>query len=734
MSDLISVGEIQIQRVLYDTVEKYIVPDSGISSQKFWSECSDIISDLSPLNAALLRKRDAFQAKIDAYHLSHSKKNWDDAEYVSFLKEIGYLVPEGPPFKIVTQDVDREISKIPGPQLVVPGDNARYAINAVNARWGSLLDAFYGTDAGPPESDGATRGSAYNPIRGQFVFDYAHNFLNDIFSLEKHHEQKSSYGDAIGFSLDKQLNLVVRMKNEISVGLKNPKQFAGYQLDGNGNLSSVLLCNNNLHCEIVIDRKSPIGKTHAAGISDILLEAAVTTIVDCEDSVAAVDAAEKAVVYRNWAGLMRGNLVSTFRKGNRNITRRMRPDKTFRSTSGGVLTLPGRSLMLIRNVGLHMYTDAVLLRSKPIPEHILDAMITVFAAFPDLKKTNQLRNSLTGSIYVVKPKMHGPEEVAFVEHLFTRVEKSLGLKSDTIKIGIMDEERRTTVTLSECIRQVQSRLIFINTGFLDRTGDEIHTSMEVGAVLPKGGIKQAIWRNSYEDWNVDIGIEVGMLGEAQIGKGMWAKPDEMKAMLQTKQAHPLSGATTAWVPSPTAATLHAIHYHQINVFEVQQKLAKGGPRAKVTDILQPPILEPNKKLSTHEIAQELENNVQGILGYVSRWIEHGVGCSKVPDINDVGLMEDRATLRIASQHIANWLHHGIITTNQVEKSLRKMAAIVDQQNRNDPAYRPMAPSFTNNAFQCARELIFNGTNAPNGYTEMSLTKYRLAEKKILCKL
>lgn len=727
MQGLVSVGDIQIQRVLYDVVEKYITPGSGFTSTEFWLECSKIISDLTPLNAALLRKRDAFQAQIDAYHLSHQGEKLDAASYISFLTDIGYLIPEGSPFKVTTRLIDPEISKISGPQLVVPGDNSRYAINAVNARWGSLLDAYYGTNAGPPESYGATRGKSYNPVRGNRVFDYAHNFLDEIFPLDG-----NSYSDVVQFSLNKQVQLVVKMRSGSSKGLKNPQQFVGYNTTVSGELSALLFRNNELHVEIVIDRESNIGKTHAAGISDILLEAAITTIVDCEDSVAAVDGVEKANVYRNWAGLMRGTLVSNFRKGNRNVTRKMRPNKTFKHKNGGVVNLPGRSLMLIRNVGLHMYTSAVLYRQKPIPEHILDALVTVFAALPDIKKKNQLRNSRVGNIYVVKPKMHGPEEVAFVENLFTRVEKSLGLIPDTIKIGVMDEERRTSINLFECIRQVQSRLIFINTGFLDRTGDEIHTSMEAGPVLPKAGIKQALWRNAYEDWNVDTGIRVGLLGKGQIGKGMWAKPDDMKGMLQTKDAHPKSGATTAWVPSPTAATLHAIHYHRVNVSKVQKKLAQGGPRSKVEDILQPPLLVDT--LSNDEINRELENNAQGILGYVARWIQQGVGCSKVPDINDVGLMEDRATLRIASQHIANWLHHGIVTLEQVEQVLRKMAVIVDQQNKNDPAYQRLSPSFSNNAFLCARELILNGLTIPNGYTETSLTKYRKGEKRIRSKL
>jgi len=563
--------------------------------------------------------------------------------------------------------------------------------------------------------------------RGSRVFDYAHNFLDEIFPVDG-----SSYGDVVGFSLNKKMQLKVQLANGQSKSLKNPQQFVGYNVDTSGDLSNILFSNNGLHVEIIIDRKSNIGKGHAAGISDILLESAVTTIIDFEDSVAAVDAIDKANVYRNWAGLMRGTLKTTFRKGNKNRTRSMHLDKTFKNVNGGILSLSGRSLMLVRNVGIHMYTDAVTLGSRSIPEGILDALVTVFAALPDLKKKNKLRNSQMGSLYIVKPKMHGPEEVAFVERLFSRVEKCFSLPPNTVKIGVMDEERRTTINLAECIRQVQSRIIFINTGFLDRTGDEIHTSMEAGAVLPKAGIKSALWRNAYEAWNVDTGIRVGLIGKAQIGKGMWAQPDDMKSMLQTKHAHPKSGANTAWVPSPTAATLHAIHYHRINVSDVQKKLIKGGPRSKVTDILQPPLLADS--LSSEVIAKELENNIQGILGYVARWVEHGVGCSKVPDINNIGLMEDRATLRIASQHIANWLHHAIISPSQVDEVLKKMAVVVDKQNKDDPAYRPMAPSFTNNAFRCARELIFNGVNIANGYTEDSLTKYRLAEKKIHSKL
>ena len=708
-------GQLEIARPLYQLVVDEILPELGIDPVRYWQMLEEVVTELAPKNNILLLKRYKLQAEIDTWHQSRCDAPHDHAQYRKFLEKIGYLLPEGPDFQINPQRVDEEIAHLAGPQLVVPVKNARYALNATNARWGSLYDALYGSDV-IPETDGAAKSAGYNPVRGERVIAYARGLLDRSAPLAA-----GSHADAVAYRVVNGA-LQVSLRHNGQVGLREPEKFAGY--NGNPDApSEILLRNNGLHLIIQIDPGHPVGRADAANIKDVVLESAVTTIQDCEDSVAAADGADKTEVYRNWLGLMKGTLTDTFEKGGKTITRTMAPDLCFLNPQGEPFSLHGRALLIIRNVGHLMTNEAVLMKGEEVPEGILDAVITGTIALYDLRGLGRLRNSRAGSMYIVKPKMHGPEEVAFACALFDKVEDMLGLARHTLKIGVMDEERRTTVNLKECIRAAQDRLIFINTGFLDRTGDEIHTSMEAGVMVRKEAMKQEKWIKAYENWNVDIGLACGLQGKAQIGKGMWPKPDLMNEMVNTKLAHLRAGASTAWVPSPTAATLHAMHYHEVNVWAVQNELKKR-PRATLDDILTIPLLG-DTPLTREQVQAELDNNCQGILGYVVRWIDLGIGCSKVPDINDVGLMEDRATLRISSQHIANWLRHDYVRRRHVLETFKRMAVVVDRQNANEPGYKPMSANFDESvAFQAACELVFGGVHQPNGYTEPVLHRRR----------
>ncbi len=705
---------LKVSSALLEFINNEAIPNTNINIDKFWSKFSDAVHELSPINKALIQKRESIQKKINEWHKTNKGKDFNKIEYVNFLKSIGYLIEEKDDFNIETANVDKEISSIAGPQLVVPVDNARYALNAANARWGSLYDALYGTDV-----ISGNIGKSWDKERAKKVIIFVRDFLDERFPLI---QTKWKEVSKIQIVEDK---LVIFSKAEKDF-LKNNEQFIGYN-GSKENPGSVLIKNNNLHIDIRIDKNSKVGELDNAGISDVIIESALSTIIDNEDSVAAVDAEDKVKCYRNWLGLMKGDLTSTFEKNGKEITRKLNDDRKYVSKDGKEINLHGRALLLNRNVGHLMTNPSILLKDgSEIPEGIMDAFISTLCALHDFKNR---KNSRTGSVYIVKPKMHGPDEVAFTNNLFEKVEETLEIKKNSIKVGIMDEERRTTVNLKECIRQVKNRIVFINTGFLDRTGDEMHTSFEAGPMIFKGDMKKSTWLNTYENWNVDVGLQCGFSGKAQIGKGMWAMPDQMGNMMEQKIGHPKSGANCAWVPSPTAATLHSIHYHKINVFEEQNKI-KSRDKAKVENILEIPMADrPN--WSVDDINRELENNAQGILGYVVRWIDQGVGCSKVPDINNVGLMEDRATLRISSQHIANWIHHGICTEEQVMKVMKKMAKTVDDQNKNDPNYKKMSDNFEKSiAFSAACDLVFKGRHQPSGYTEPLLHQKRLEKKSI----
>tara|TARA_Y100000590_G_scaffold85510_1_gene95641 strand:- start:284 stop:2449 length:2166 start_codon:yes stop_codon:yes gene_type:complete len=720
MTERSQYGDLQVAKELDKLLIEEILPGLNISEEEFWDSFIHIVEEFVPRNKSLIKDREELQNQIDQWHLDRRGQKHNHEEYKTFLKDIGYWVVGTKDFQITTSEVDAEISEIAGPQLVVPVMNARFSLNAANARWGSLYDALYGTDM-ISEEDGAERGGAYNPVRGDKVIEFSKSLLNEIVPLSQ-----GSYQEVTSFQI-KEGKLEVNLSDQSKVSLLDTEKFIGFRGEPD-NPTGILFKNNNLHLEIQVDREDSVGKDDAAGIKDILIESAVTTIQDLEDSVAAVDAEDKVTVYRNWLGLMKGDLKETFIKGGSELTRQLNPDREYKDTSGKEFKLSGRSLMLVRNVGHLMTNPAILDKTgEEIPEGILDAIFTICIAKHDLEGNGSLSNSETGSVYIVKPKMHGPKEVEFTCDLFAAIEKALKLKPLSVKIGIMDEERRTTINLKECIEAAKDRVIFINTGFLDRTGDEIHTSMEAGPMVPKALMKQQPWINAYEDWNVDKGLETGFKGRAQIGKGMWPMPDEMLEMYETKTVHPEAGANCAWVPSPTAATLHALHYHQVSVSDTQDKL-KERAEADIDSILTIPILEDPSLLTDKEIQNELDNNAQGILGYVVRWIDQGVGCSKVPDINDVGLMEDRATCRISSQHMANWLHHGLCTEEQVMETMKKMALVVDKQNKGDPDYINMAPSFEGVAFKAACDLVLQGRIQPSGYTEPILHKRRLEFK------
>ena len=720
MTEYINHGSLKVAKELDDLINKKVCVGIDIEPESFWVSFEKIIEEFTPRNKALLEKREDLQKSIDEWHLNNNSKSIDKAEYKKFLKEIGYLLDEPEDFSIETQNVDPEISSIAGPQLVVPVMNARFALNAANARWGSLYDALYGTDV-ISEEDGAEKAGAYNPKRGAKVIEFSKKFLDENIPLTQ-----GSYKDITAFQIfDGKLQITLADQTQTTI--EDDSKFIGY-VGSTENPSGILLKNNLLHLEIQIDRNDSIGSDDPAGVKDVLVESAITTIQDCEDSVAAVDGIDKAEVYGNWLGLMKGDLSETFSKNGQSLTRTLNKDREYSDLNGNTFSLPGRSTMLVRNVG-HLMTNPGILdaNNEEVFEGIMDAMFTIAIGKHDVLSSGELSNSRAKSIYIVKPKMHGPEEVELTCDLFAAVEKAVGLDPLTVKVGIMDEERRTTVNLKECIKVAKDRVIFINTGFLDRTGDEIHTSMEAGPFIKKSEMKQQPWISAYEDWNVDTGLETGFKGKAQIGKGMWPMPDEMLNMYETKTMHPEAGADCAWVPSPTAATLHALHYHQLNVPSVQEDLTKRA-KASLEDILEIPLLKDPENLSAEEIQAELDNNAQGILGYVVRWVDQGVGCSKVPDINNVGLMEDRATCRISSQHIANWLHHGLTNKDQVVETMKKMAKVVDDQNKGDPNYENMAPDYSGYAFNAACDLVLEGRNQPSGYTEPILHSKRIEYK------